>query len=105
MCTSTQIMYVKCIGCVCVCAHVKCIGICKQLSGNQSFDRQISAHKKGGGVMRVGQWIRTSNCLQVCYMTLIGVHFTMHLVDPYYCRVTYTCVCVCVYIYDMLPSN
>ena len=36
----------------------------------------------GGGIRRVGQWIWTGNCLQVCYMTLIWVHSTMHLVYP-----------------------
>ena len=63
--------------CVCV-----CVCVCKQLPDNQSFDRQISAYEKGGGVRRVGQWISTCKCLQVCYMTLIGVHSTMHRVDP-----------------------
>ena len=73
--------------CVCVCMHVRvlvceCMRACKQLPGNQSFDRQISAHEKGGGVRRVGQWIQTGNCLQVCYMTLTGANSTMHLIDP-----------------------
>ena len=39
---------------MCVCT---CMCLCKQLPGNQSFDRQISAYKKGGGVRRVRQWI------------------------------------------------
>ena len=56
--------------------------VCVCLPGNQSFDRQISAYEKGGGVKRVGQWIQTGSRLQVCYMTLIGVHLTMHLMDP-----------------------
>ena len=38
--------------CVCVCV---CVYVCKQLPGNQSFDRQISTHEKGGGVRGVGQ--------------------------------------------------
>ena len=55
---------------VCTCA-------CKQLPGNQSFARRISAHEKGGGVMRVGQWAWTGNCfvIQVCYMTLLDYAF------------------------------
>ena len=49
----------------------------KLLVSNQSFDKQISAHKKGGGVRRVGQWIGTGNCLQVCYKTLTGSFFPL----------------------------
>ena len=67
--------------CACVCVCV-CVSVCKQLPGNQSFDKHLSAHEKGGSVRRVGQWIQTGNCLQVCYMISIGVHSTMHLVDP-----------------------
>ena len=33
--------------CTCVCV---CVCVCKQLSSNQSFDRQISSHQKGGGI-------------------------------------------------------
>ena len=40
------ITYVVVYACVCVCVSVH---VCEQLPGNQSFDRQISAHKKGGG--------------------------------------------------------
>ena len=63
---------------------------CKQLPVNQRFDRQISVYEKGGGVRRVGQWIWTGNCLEVCYMALIGVYSTMHLMDPNQTHVTYT---------------
>ena len=31
-----------------------CVTLCKQLSSNQSFDKQISSHQKGGGVSRWG---------------------------------------------------
>ena len=58
----------------------------------KSFDRQIRAYKKGGGVRRVGQGIRTGNCLQVCYMTLymcVGVCVPMCVC---------VCVCVCVHV-------
>ena len=44
----------------------------KLLVSNQSFDKQ-----KGGGVRRVGQWIGTGNCLQVCYKTLTGSFFPL----------------------------
>ena len=37
--------------CMCVCAS--CVCACEQLPGNQSFDRQISAHEKNGVVRRV----------------------------------------------------
>ena len=36
-----------CVMCVCACA---CVCVCKQLPSNQSFDKQISSHQKGGGV-------------------------------------------------------
>ena len=36
-----------CVCCVCVCV---CVCVCKQLPSNQSFDKQISSHQKGGGV-------------------------------------------------------
>ena len=51
-----------------------CVFVSMQLPGNQRFDRQISAHKKGGGVRRVGQWIGTW-CI-TCFITfddLIGI--------------------------------
>ena len=68
-----------CVGtCVHACMYSMCV--CKQLPGNQTFNRQISAYEKGGGVRGVGQWIQSGNCLQ--YTTLIGVHSTMHRVDP-----------------------
>ena len=73
--------------CVCMC-------VCKQLPGNQSFDRQVSANKKSCGVRRVRQWIQTGNCLQVCYVTVIGVH-EMHI------RVQHVCVCVCAYMHAL----
>ena len=52
--------------CVCVCMHVcvcacvcvrACMHTCKQLPSNQSFDKQISSHQKGGGVSRWGEWV------------------------------------------------
>ena len=95
-----------------ICVHVHaCIYICsacKQLPGNQSFDRQISvlgqifAYQNWRRVVVSGVWGNgsawTGNCLQVCYMTLIGVHSTIGILwtGPNYCHVTYTCVCVCV---------
>ena len=62
--------------------YISCMHTCNQLPSNQTFDRQIPAHEKGGCVRRVGQWVWTGNCLQVCYMTIIEVHLTMHLVEP-----------------------
>ena len=38
--------------CVRVCV---CGGVFKQLPSNQSFDKQISSHQKGGGVSRWGE--------------------------------------------------
>ena len=38
---------------------------------------------------------------QISYMTLIGVHSTMHLIHPNLCHVTIMCVytCVCTYVF------
>ena len=81
--------------CMCACVHV-CVRVCacKQLPSNQSFDKQISSHQKGGGVSRWGEWVRKATAYKFDTCTLIGVHSTMHLVDPIH--VSYTCVCVCV---------
>ena len=42
------------------------------------------------------------NYQQISYMTLIGMHSTMHLVHPNLCHVTTMCVCVCVYLSSQL---
>ena len=60
---------------VCVCV---CVCVCEQLPRNQSFDKQIFSHQKGGGVSRWCEWA-TAYKFYTC--TLIGVHSTMHLVD------------------------
>ena len=73
-----------------------CVCICKQLPSNQSFDKQISSHQKGGGVSRWGKWVGKATAYKFDTCTLIGVHSTMHLVDPIKVHVSYTCVCVCV---------
>ena len=68
--------------CVCVCAST-CV--CKQSPSNQSFDKQISSHQKGGGVSRWGEWVgkatayKFDTCVCVCV-----------------CKHVYVCVCVCV---------
>ena len=88
-------MYGVLRACVCVCTCV-----CKQLPSNQSFDKQnlISSHQKGGGVSRWGEWVGKATAYKFDTCTLIGVHSTMHLVDPIKVHVSYTCVraCVCV---------
>ena len=45
----TSLIHVHTV-CSCMCA-------CKQLLSNQSFDKQISSHQKGGGVCRWGEWV------------------------------------------------
>ena len=86
--------------CVCDCVH--CLCVCKQLSSNQSFDRQIYIHKKGGGVSTWGEWLGKATAYKCDICTLIGVYLTMHLVDPIEVHVSYTYVCVgickCVYM-------
>ena len=85
--------------CVCVCACVcTCACVCKQLPVNQSFDKLISSHQKGGGVSRWDEWVGKATTYKFDTCTLIGVHSTMHLVDPIKVLVSYTCVymCVCV---------
>ena len=76
-----------CVCCVCVC-------FCKQLPSNQSFDKQISSHQKGGGVSRWGECVGKATAYKFDTCTLIGVHSTMHLVDPIKVHVSYTRVCV-----------
>ena len=69
--------------------------MCKELPGNQSFDKLISSHQKGGGVSRWGEWVRKVTAYKTFdTCTLIGVHSTMHLVNPIKVHVSYTCVCV-----------
>ena len=91
--------------CVCVCVHA-----CKQLPSNQSFDKQISSHQKGGGVSRWGEWVGKATAYKFDTCTLIGVHSTMHLVDPIKVHVPYTyvyvraCMCVCACTYSACPS-
>ena len=101
--TTTMCIYV----CVCVC-------ICKQLPSNQSFDKQISSHQKGGGVSRWGEWVGKATAYKFDTCTLIGVHSTMHLVDPIKVHVSYTCLwigwcndsyIVCAQLYNYLLCN
>ena len=75
--------------------HITYLYICKQLPSNQSFDKQISSHQKGGGVSRWGKWVGKSTTYKFDTCTLIGVHSTMHLVDPIKVHVSYT------YMYSM----
>ena len=77
--------------CKCVCAYVY-VRVCKY----QSFDKQTSSHHKGGGVSRWGEWVGKATAHNFDTCTLIGVHSTMHLVDPIKVHVSYTCVCMCV---------
>ena len=84
-----------------------CVCVCKQLPSNQSFDKQISSHQKGGGVSKWGECVGKATAYKFDTCTLIGVHSTMHLVDPIevYMYVSYTCVCLCVCVCKQLPSN
>ena len=58
------------------------LSICKQLPRNQSFDKQVSSHQKGGGISRWGEWVGKATSYKFVTCILIGVHSTMHLVDP-----------------------
>ena len=94
--------------CVHVCACVRasvhvcaCMCVCKLLPSNQSFDKQISSHQKGGGVSRWGECVGKATAYKFDTCTLIGVHSTMHLVDPIKVHVLYPIriiLCVCVYV-------
>ena len=66
------------------------MNICKQLPSNRSFDQQISSHQKGGGVSRWSDWVGKATAYKFDTCTLIGVHSTMHLVDPIKVHVSYT---------------
>ena len=48
--------------------------VCKQLPSNQSFDKRISSHPKGGGVSRWGEWVGKATVYKFDTCTLIGVH-------------------------------
>ena len=105
---SVVLTWVITMVCVCVCVCV-CVFV-KQLPSNQSFDKQISSHQKGGGVSRWGEWVVKATAYKFDTCTLIGDHSTMHLVDPIKVHVSYqehinyvlliiymyVCVCVCV---------
>ena len=91
-----------------VCVYALCV--CVFVSGNQSFDRQISAHEKGGGVRRVRQWIWTGNCLQ-CTSLLHDINWG-HLGSTRPCilwtpiNVMYPIrVCVCVRMRACVPAG
>ena len=73
--------------------------ICKQLPINQSFDKQISSHQKGGGVSRWGECVRKATTYKFDTCTLIGVHSTMHLVNPIMVHVSYTYTYICMGVF------
>ena len=52
-----------------------------QLPSNQSSDKQIFSHQKGGGVSRWREWIGKATAYKFDTRTLIGVHSSMHLMD------------------------
>ena len=86
------------------------------LSSNQSFYRQFASYGKGVSHHKVGIEV---NYKQNSYLTVIGVHWTMHLMHPNYYQITiihvskevhlqnyvlsahlYTiCLCLCVHVY------
>ena len=82
---------------MCVCTYA-----CKHLPSNQSFYKQISSHQKGGDVSRWGEWVRKATAYKFNTCTLIGVHLTMHLVDPIKVHVSYMCLCMRVYMCECL---
>ena len=51
--------------------------------------------QKGGGVSRWGEWVGKATAYKFDTGTLIGVHSTMHLVDPIKVHVSYTCMHSC----------
>ena len=84
--------------CVCVCVSectfvcvCECM-LCKQLPSNQSFDKQISSHQKGGGVSRWGEWVGKATAYK------FDTHMYMHVV----CVYAYSCVCVCVRVCTLI---
>ena len=57
-----------------------CTHTCKQLPSNQSFDKQISSHQKGGGVSRWGEWVgkATAYKFDTCTHTHTHTHTHSH---------------------------
>ena len=88
MCVRACIIYMHVR--VCVCAFVS------SCQATISFDKQTSSHQKGGGVSRWGEWVGKATAYKFDTCTLIGVYWTMHLVDPIKVQVSCVCVCVCV---------
>ena len=67
-------LHVVCTACVCV--FVSSCPTTKVLIS------KISGHQKGGGVSRWREWIGKATAYKFVTRTLIGVHLTMHLMDP-----------------------
>ena len=84
--------------CMCVC-------VCKQLPSNQSFDKQISSHQKGGGVSRWGEWVRKATAYKFDTCTLIKVREMHGRVDPIKVYVYHICVCVCVNMHTCMCAH
>ena len=78
--------------------------VCQQLPSNQSFEKRISSHQKGGGLSRWGELVGKATAYKFDTYTLAA---TMHLVDLTKAYVSYACVCVyvcmhvhaCTYMY------
>ena len=62
--------------CVCVCVHAY-----TPLPSNQNFDKQISSQWRGGGVSRVGQWVRMAMEYKQCLYLLPDIR----LLDVWLC--------------------
>ena len=45
-----------------------------------------------------GEWVRKATAYKFYTCTLIGVHFTMHLVDQIKVHISYMCVSVCAHV-------
>ena len=76
----------------CVCVRLLVV------AWQRKFYRQIASYTstKGVGRHKVGLWWKGINYQQNSYLTVIGIHSTIHLMHPNYCQITIMCVCVCV---------
>ena len=66
---------------MCECVHV-CACNCLPLPSNQSFYRLIASYWMGVNDHEVPRGQKGIMGKQISYMTLIGMHLTMHLMHP-----------------------
>ena len=70
---------------VCVCTYVR---VCAYVCVYVFVGSCLETYRKFAGYGKVGQWWTEVNYQHNSYLTVIGVHSTMHLMHPNYCPIT-----------------